>query len=133
MSEEPEHEDLGDLPTAVRDALLADTRDDAPSGVGGRVIQIARRIVIAVVGFSVVAVGVAMMVLPGPAFVVIPAGLAILALEFSWAKRWLVWAKRQIDRFRSEASSAQGAQESPDANPAADTVPPTPPPQPRPR
>jgi tellurite resistance protein TerC len=38
-------------------------------------------------------VGVAMIVLPGPAFIVIPAGLGILALEFAWAKRWLVEVK----------------------------------------
>jgi tellurite resistance protein TerC len=53
----------------------------------------ARRIAIAIVGFTVLAVGVAMIVLPGPAFVVIPAGLGILALEFAWAKRWLHEAK----------------------------------------
>lgn len=49
----------------------------------------ARRIAIALVGFSVLCVGVAMIVLPGPALLVIPAGLGILALEFAWAKRWL--------------------------------------------
>ena len=49
----------------------------------------ARRVVIGVIGFSVVLVGVAMMVLPGPAIVVIPAGLAILATEFAWARRLL--------------------------------------------
>ena len=49
----------------------------------------ARRVVIAVIGASVVLVGVAMLVLPGPAFVVIPAGLAILSLEFAFARRWL--------------------------------------------
>jgi uncharacterized protein (TIGR02611 family) len=49
----------------------------------------ARRIAIAAVGATVVLVGLAMMVLPGPAFVVIPAGLAILGLEFAWARRWL--------------------------------------------
>jgi len=48
-----------------------------------------KRIVIAVVGFTVLCLGVAMIVLPGPAFIVIPAGLGILALEFAWAKRWL--------------------------------------------
>ena len=52
-----------------------------------------RRIAIAIVGFTVLFVGVAMIVLPGPAFVVIPAGLGILALEFAWAKRWLLAAK----------------------------------------
>ncbi len=49
----------------------------------------ARRIAIAVVGASVILVGAAMIVLPGPALVVIPAGLAILGLEFAWARRWL--------------------------------------------
>ena len=48
-----------------------------------------RMLAVALVGASVVAVGVAMLVLPGPAFVVIPAGLAILGLEFAWARRWL--------------------------------------------
>lgn len=33
--------------------------------------------------------GVAMLLLPGPAFIVIPIGLAILAAEFRWARRWL--------------------------------------------
>ena len=49
----------------------------------------ARRIVIAVVGGCMVLVGVAMIVLPGPAFIVIPAGLGVLALEFAWARLWL--------------------------------------------
>jgi tellurite resistance protein TerC len=49
----------------------------------------ARRIAVAVVGFTVLAIGVAMIVLPGPAFVVIPVGLGILGLEFAWARRWL--------------------------------------------
>jgi len=48
-----------------------------------------KRIVVATLGITVVAVGVAMIVLPGPAFIMIPLGLAILATEFSWARRWL--------------------------------------------
>jgi Putative transmembrane protein (PGPGW). len=49
----------------------------------------ARRIAITIVGFSVLAIGVAMIVLPGPAIVVIPVGLGILGLEFAWARIWL--------------------------------------------
>jgi tellurite resistance protein TerC len=49
----------------------------------------AKRIAITVVGGTVVLVGIAMIVLPGPAIVVIPMGLGILSLEFAWAKRWL--------------------------------------------
>ena len=51
--------------------------------------KLARRIVIAVVGVSVLLVGIVMLVTPGPAFVVIPAGLAILSIEFAWARHWL--------------------------------------------
>jgi uncharacterized protein (TIGR02611 family) len=49
----------------------------------------ARRIAVSVVGFSVLLFGMALIVLPGPALVVIPVGLAILGLEFAWARRWL--------------------------------------------
>ena len=48
-----------------------------------------KRIIVAVLGGTVLALGVALIVLPGPAFLVIPAGLAILAVEFAWARRWL--------------------------------------------
>jgi tellurite resistance protein TerC len=49
----------------------------------------ARRIVIGVVGATVVLIGVVMIVTPGPALVFIPVGLAILSVEFAWAKHWL--------------------------------------------
>jgi len=53
----------------------------------------ARKLVVAVVGGGVVLAGIAMLVLPGPAILVIPLGLAILATEFLWAKRWLKRAR----------------------------------------
>jgi tellurite resistance protein TerC len=70
----------------------------------------AKRIAIAVVGFSVLAVGIAMIVLPGPAFVVIPVGLGILGLEFAWARRWLRKVKERgstlVDSFRRSRDKA---------------------------
>jgi len=48
-----------------------------------------RRIIVAVVGTSVLLVGIVMIVAPGPAFIVIPVGLTILAIEFVWARHWL--------------------------------------------
>lgn len=57
------------------------------AALGG--LRMARRIAVGVIGSTVVAIGVAMIVLPGPAFVVIPAGLGILGLEFAFARRWL--------------------------------------------
>ena len=49
----------------------------------------ARRIAVALVGFTVLGIGIALIVLPGPAVVVIPLGLAILGVEFAWARAWL--------------------------------------------
>jgi uncharacterized protein (TIGR02611 family) len=40
-----------------------------------------------VAGVVITLAGLAMLVLPGPAFVVIPVGLAFLSLEFAWAAR----------------------------------------------
>lgn len=48
-----------------------------------------RRVLISLLGGTVLLIGIAMIVLPGPAIVVIPAGLAILAIEFAWARHWL--------------------------------------------
>lgn len=60
----------------------------------------ARKIVIAVLGGTVVLVGFAMILLPGPALIVIPAGLAILATEFVWARRLLRKAKRKVQEIK---------------------------------
>lgn len=49
----------------------------------------ARRLVIAVIGGTVLLIGIVMLVTPGPAIIVIPMGLAILAIEFAWARRLL--------------------------------------------
>jgi tellurite resistance protein TerC len=48
-----------------------------------------KRFLIGTAGATVLLLGIVMIVLPGPAIVFIPAGLAILATEFAWAKRWL--------------------------------------------
>jgi uncharacterized protein (TIGR02611 family) len=55
-----------------------------------------RKIVVGVLGVSVLAIGALMVVLPGPAIVVIPAGLAILATEFGWARVMLNRLKRKL-------------------------------------
>ena len=58
--------------------------------------RVARKAAVAVVGTTVLALGVALIVVPGPAIVVIPFGLAILATEF-------LWARRLLRRFRDVA------------------------------
>ena len=60
--------------------------------------KLARRIVIGVVGITVVLAGVIMLVTPGPGLIVIPAGLAILSIEFAWARYWLKRVREGISR-----------------------------------
>lgn len=69
----------------------------------GSTYKMARRIVVAVVGSTVLAIGVALIVLPGPAIVVIPIGLAILSIEFAWARLWLKKARRSISDLGASA------------------------------
>jgi uncharacterized protein (TIGR02611 family) len=63
-----------------------------------------------VAGFILLAAGAAMLVLPGPAFVVIPIALAILSLEFAWAGRLLEKALMQAEKARQSASETTRAQ-----------------------
>ena len=57
------------------------------------------RVVIALLGAAVVAVGVALLALPGPGWLIIFAGLAILASEFAWAERLLAHARAQVEAW----------------------------------
>jgi uncharacterized protein (TIGR02611 family) len=72
----------------------------------------ARRIAVAIVGFTVLAVGIAMIVLPGPAFIVIPIGLGILSIEFAWARRWL---RKVKERSASLVQTLKGVRSDPPA------------------
>jgi uncharacterized protein (TIGR02611 family) len=63
-----------------------------------------------VAGLVVLAAGIAMLVLPGPAFVVIPIGLAILSLEFKWAESLLERALIKGDQARRSAKQAPRGQ-----------------------
>ena len=60
-----------------------------------------KRLVVAVIGITILVIGIAMIVLPGPAIVVIPVGLGILATEFAWARRLLLIARERIQRCTS--------------------------------
>ena len=69
------------------------------SGAATQALRHARRVIVLVVGLTVLAIGVAMIVLPGPAIVVIPLGLAILGTEFLWARRLLHHLKERGSRL----------------------------------
>ena len=61
-----------------------------------------RKTIIGVSGGLVLTAGFAMVFLPGPAFVVIPLGLAILASEFAWARRYLLKGRDLYDKARKK-------------------------------
>lgn len=67
--------------------------------------KLARRIVIGVVGSTVLLLGIVMMVTPGPGLVVIPIGLAILSLEFAWARFWLRRVRQSISDLNSNSQA----------------------------
>ncbi len=59
-------------------------------------IKTARRLVVAVIGGTVLLLGIVMLVTPGPGIAAIVAGLAILATEFVWARLLLRRVKRRV-------------------------------------
>jgi uncharacterized protein (TIGR02611 family) len=65
----------------------------------------AKRLIVTMTGFSVLAIGIAMIALPGPAVIVIPVGLAILATEYVWARKLLDTVKQRIMQMKSRDSS----------------------------
>lgn len=71
-----------------------------------RKYRTAKRVVAAVVGGTVTLIGIAMIVLPGPAIVVIPIGLSILATQFVWARRYLKKARQIVVGLKSKARHA---------------------------
>ena len=62
----------------------------------------ARRIAILAVGSTIVALGVVMLVTPGPGLIVIPIGLAVLGIEFAWARLWLRKVRQGISNANSK-------------------------------
>ena len=68
------------------------------------------RIGFAIAGATVTLAGLAMLVTPGPAFVVIPIGLAMLALEFAWAERLLDRALDQAEIASRKAAETTRTQ-----------------------
>jgi Putative transmembrane protein (PGPGW) len=68
-----------------------------------------KRVLVAVIGGTVLLVGFCLLILPGPAILVIPLGLTILASEFVWARRWLRKARDLLNRSRGDEPKRKGA------------------------
>ena len=66
-----------------------------------------KKLVIFLIGISVVLIGCVLFFTPGPAIVVIPIGLAILATEFIWAKKLLKKFKEKVESFSESAKNVK--------------------------
>ena len=58
------------------------------------------RIGITVIGVAIVAIGIVLLPLPGPGWLIIFAGLGVLATEYAWAAALLAWVRRLFTRWR---------------------------------
>jgi uncharacterized protein (TIGR02611 family) len=63
----------------------------------------ARRLIVLVVGFTIILIGIVMLIGPGPGALIVPIGLALLASEFIWARRLLNRYTEQAQRYGKRA------------------------------
>jgi hypothetical protein len=67
----------------------------------------AKRFAMTILGFGLLGLGAAMVVLPGPGLLFVVAGLAVLATEYVWARRLLVRAKKEAKRVQDAAVASR--------------------------
>lgn len=72
-------------------------------------LSLVTKAAVTVVGSLVVLAGVVMLVTPGPGFVAIAVGLAILSTEWKWAERWLSAARRKLIEAKEQAEQMDPA------------------------
>ena len=61
--------------------------------------RITLKIGVAVVGLAVVALGLVLVPLPGPGWLIVLLGLSIWAIEYAWARHLLLFTRRQLQRW----------------------------------
>jgi uncharacterized protein (TIGR02611 family) len=101
---------------AARSNVPAPQRSDNGNGNGpaaasalAATLRTMRQLFILLIGLTVLLMGVVMIVLPGPSILIIPLGLAILSIEFAWARRWLAKFKSYLPKRKPKANAATGA------------------------
>ena len=68
----------------------------------------AKRVVVVVIGTTLLALGLLLIVTPGPGVVVLGLGLGVLGVEFAWARHWLATAREQFSRGRERLRGRRG-------------------------
>ena len=89
-----------------------------PVKVVARFIQRSgKRIAVTVAGFAVLLAGIALLVLPGPGWLLIFIGLTILATQYMWARRLLMKAKDIAQAAADKTIRRKSSQEKSEAEP----------------
>lgn len=130
------HETWGDDPEEQdASAVYEEFRDDAfvqrewhdrvplaPLKVVWRfILRNGKRVGVTIVGFAVLVAGVALLVLPGPGWLLIFIGLGILSTEYVWAQRMLTAAKRRAEEAKDKVLRRKRG-DVPDGSDVADTA-----------
>lgn len=97
--------------SAASQAAAGESASDGP-GFGSRAprfiqksraLHLSWQVGVFIVGLAVVIIGIIMLPLPGPGWLVIFAGMAIWATEFVWAQLVLRWTKRKVTEAAQRA------------------------------
>ena len=87
----------GDAPVPNRSGVVRRWSDRRERLRERALLDFAYRVLVAVVGLTVLLVGVAAIPYPGPGWAIVFLGLAILATEFYWARRTLTYTRARYD------------------------------------
>lgn len=82
-----------------------------PETLAGRAWRWTRRLLLLVIGVPITLIGLVFLVTPGPGIPVLLAGLAILAIEFTWARNRLHDVRRGAQRLVGKGGAAGRPQE----------------------
>jgi uncharacterized membrane protein YbaN (DUF454 family) len=108
----PDHDRLGMLrdgltwdeaieATVLADGLPTESTEQARAHLVVRMARLSLAV-------ALLMVGVVLLVLPGPGWLVIAAGLAVLARDVAWAERWLTAVRRRVPGARADGSLPPG-------------------------
>lgn len=73
---------------------MVDEMPRADQFSSGTVLGRLRRFIITVIAVLMLAVGFVLLVLPGPGLIVLLLGVALLSIEYPWAKRLIDWLRK---------------------------------------
>lgn len=101
----PDHLTWSEIVEAAEEAEWADGGEETEAEVRSHIIVRVARISLAAV---ILLAGAAMLVLPGPGWLVIAVGLALLSRDVAWAERLLVAVRKRVPGARADGTLPTG-------------------------